>query len=469
MVAPAWGSFQKPVDMIQEEETEFAQEAPGGIEDQEAPPEEKPNWGEFQTPSTYQGEPDPTADEDLFGYTIRNIAANASRVGEQLMGRLGNLEKFGKDLLANAPEFGGVIGWALSELLGPERWEKLVRGKSVQEQMFPTSEQLKEFSQKSTGGYTTPKTPGEKRFQNKIEDIVATISGRNIRIPTVRNFALNNILTPVAANVAKDIVEDHGFGEDKANLVKMIVWTPISLAANVNASQYAANLMNRGRNGFGNNITANVPRYQNNLNAVSHQMLRGDPRSSLAQQQISGIENDIAQGQTSMRNLMTRYDAINAAKRDRGLFELSATDRNAAIRNINQVRDVVRSEIEHLGQVNPQALQDWQNGVMAFSTIHRSNALSNWIQSIAKGPYSKLLSAPAAALFGVGGYVAAKTPIISIPGTVGSAATYKTGQVVYRMYNDANLNNYYFRAISAAQAENVPAFISNYEKLNKIL
>ncbi len=386
---------------------------------------------------------------------------------EQSFGRFGNLEKSAKDILTNYPQTGGVIGKALSELVGPETWERIVKGPKDKQQILPTSENIKDLSEKATGGYTKAKTPGEEKFQGYIEDIGSTLSGRTLANATARNIGLNNILIPSAANLTKNIVQDSGFGEDKANLAKLAVWFPLSLAANVNANQFAANLMNRGRNGFNQNLNVDIPRYQDSINRVSRNMLQGDPRSSLAQQQIAGIHNDISNGQTSMRELMTRYDAINAAKRDRGLFALNAPERRAAIRNINQVRDAVRGEIEQLGQSNPQALQDWKNGVQAFSTIHRSNAISNWVQSIAKGPYAKLLTGPAAGLFGVTSYGGVKAPLIAAPASVAAPALYKTGQTIYRMWNNPNLSNYYWNAVTSAEAENIPAFINNYNKLNK--
>jgi hypothetical protein len=497
MVTPAWGSFQKPnqmnvqlQDQLSEPEKEFDQELSGEMQDQEKPEAQKPQWGIFQSPTTYQGEPDPTEDEDLLGYTVRNLSTNASRLGEQYFGRFGNVEKMGKDILTNFPQSAGVIGWALSKLMGQENWEKLVKGPEDQSmalglvgqylpdllggekekhQIFPTSKKLKEFSERETGGYTKAKTKGEEKFQEFTEDVGATLSGSRIKNSSAKQIGINNILIPAAANVTKKIVEDFGFGQDKANMAKMAVWMPLTLAANVNASKYAANLTNQGRQGFSSNLTANIPRYQNQINQVSRNMLQGDPRSALAQQQLAGINNDIASGQTSMQSLMTRYDAINAAKRDRGLFQLGKTDRDAAIYNINQVLGAVREEIEILGQSNPQALQSWQNGIQAFSTIHKSKAMTNWVESIAKGPYAKILSAPAAALFGVTSYGGLKSPLIAGPSSVAGPALYKVGQTIYRMWNDPNLADYYWKSISAALKEDVPAFINNFNKLNKNL
>lgn len=467
MVVPSWDMFQKnnPEEnkIASYEEEQFKGELPGEFQDEMKPEGEKPNWGNFQSPATYQGEPDPTADEGTFEYIARNAAQYTSRVVEQIAGRYGNLEKFTKDTLVNSPKTGGIIGWAVSELIGPENWEKLIRGSG--QQLLPTSQQLKGASEIVTGGLTKPKTKNESKVGEFIEDVGATLTGRG---GTPMQMTANHLLIPAAANITKQVVNDLGFGEDKANLAKMAVWLPLSLAANVNGPQYASNLMNQGRNGFPQNLSANVPVYQNNLNRVSRNMLQGDPRSALAQQQISGINNDLASGQTTIRDLMTRYDAINAAKRDRGLFALSPGDKRSAIRNINEVRDVVRDQIETIGRnSNPQALEAWQNGVQAWATIHRSNALTNWIQGLAKGPYAKILTGPAAALFGLGSMGAASSPLIAIPGSIATAGIYKTGQVLYRMWNDPRLANYYWNAVGSAMEENIPAFINNYQKLDK--
>ena len=469
MVAPSWGSFKKPNDNISKlerrEDVELQKEIPGAVVDQEKPEGEKPQWGNFKSPTTYQGEPDPTADEDMFGYIARNAAQLGSRIGEQVLGARGNIEKFARDTLANVPESGGVIGWGISKLIGEDNWKKLIKGNKDQ-QVFPTSQKLREVSEKVTGGYTKPKTKGEEKLSEFVEDVGSTLRGARAG-QTARQLTTNHLLIPAAANVTKNVVKDLGFGDDKANLAKMAVWLPLSLANNINASRYASDLMNEGRNAFNPNLRTNGNHYQNQLNRVSNRMLRGDPRSQLAQQQIAGIEDDIANGRLSMRDLMTRYDALNAAKRDRGLFELGRSDRGAAIRNINEVRDVVRDQIRNLGVANPRGLQAWENGVQAWATIHRSNAITNWVQNTAKGPYAKFLSGPAAALFGVGSFSAYKAPIIAGPASAAIPAAYKTGQTLYRMWNDPRLANYYWNAIGDVARDDLPAFLNNYHKLNK--
>lgn len=471
---PAWGTFQKPPSrdeqMQQAESNEMSQEIPGDIKDQESPQGEKPQWGNFETPTTYQGEPDPTADESNLSYFVRNATANASRVIEKVAGRYGDMQKFATDAVANVPETGGVIGWALSEMMGKEGWERLVRGDKNQQQNLPTSQNLKDMSQSVTGGYTKPKTKGEGAFQEYVEDVASTLNRGNLSGMTLQQ-GINQVLIPSAANVVKQTVDHLGFGEDKANMAKMAVWLPMSLARMVNGSQFASNLMNQGRQGMPATVQSNVPRLMQNLDNLSRSpnMLSSDPRTALARQQIEAIRRDLANGQTSVRSLQNGYDGINAAKRNRDMFSMSRGDQNFARRSIDQVRDVIRDEIMQSGSAHPQALRDWSGGVNAWATIHRSNAITNYISELAQGKYAKILTGPAAALFGIGTYAAKQAPLLAGPAVAATAATAKTAQTLYRMYNNPHLARYYWDAIGDVIDQNTPAFISNYNKLNKEL
>lgn len=499
MVNPSWEDFEGPEEVNREvysnrnnftqiphEEEELIQESPGDIQTSEEPEEEKPQWGDFEGPETYQGEIDPTEEESTIGYFARNIAANASRLGEQFLGKYGNIEKMGKDVLVNFPQAGGLLSWGLSQLVGPETWENIIKKgtsgilpnlaeKVLGEETFsasqvlPTSQKLKEFSQDITGGYTKPKTKGEEKFQEYVEDIGATLGGG--RPVTLRNIAVNNLGIPVASNGVKDIVEGLGFGKDKGTVAKLGTWLALSLSGNVNAPQYASRLTNEGRNGIPHNVQTNVPRLQNriqNLLSDPH-LLQSDPRTALARQQITALQNDLANGQTSVRSMMTAYDGINAAKRNRGMFELTRNDQEFARRAIDRVRNVVRDEIMDAGSNHPEALQSWRNGIQAWAVIHQSRAMTNFVDSIARGPYAKIAAGPALGLFGVSSLGALKAPMIAGPLAVGVPAVYKGVQTAYRVWQDPRLQRYYWDAISAAQAENVPAFINNYNKLNKSL
>jgi hypothetical protein len=353
----------------------------------------------------------------------------------------------------------------LNKLMGQERWEKMIRGKEGQEQIFPTSEQLKNLSYDLTSGYTKPKTEGEEHFQKYVEDIGSTVNpGRGFN---VRNIAVNNLGIPVASNIVGDIIENIGYGKEKGIIGKLGTWLGLSLLGNVNAPRYASELTNQGRNGIPQNINFDTQRMLNRLDQVDRRLLSVDPRTALARETSANLRRDIANGQMSARSLMTSYDGINAAKRNRGMFELSRPDRNFARGAIDQVLHATRDEIMQAGNAYPQALESWRNGIQAWAVIRQSNAITNTVEQWAKGPYSKVIAGPAAALFGVGTYSGIKSPLVSIPLSVGVPAAYKTAQTAYRAWQDPRLARYYWNAILDAQQENAPSFMKNYIKLNE--
>src|ERR1700683_1024411 len=175
VTAQSWDKFQKP-SQIKPESQGIPKTNEASFEEEENPEPEQVQWGEFQSPETYQGPIDPTAEESTAGWLVRNIASNASRLGEQVLGKYGNIEKMGKNILSSFPEAGGLLGKAVYELIGPEKWEQMVRGPNPEKQIFPTSQELREVSEKGTKGYTAPKTKGEKKTNELFEDIGASLS-----------------------------------------------------------------------------------------------------------------------------------------------------------------------------------------------------------------------------------------------------------------------------------------------------
>lgn len=464
MVEPQWGQFQKPNEI-----NELNEPKPQNISNAVDPEEEKPEpeqvkWGEFQNPNTYQGEPSNIEQEGALNWFGRNVAANSTRFAENYLGKYGNIESLSKSFLKSFPQSTGLLGTAIHSLVGQEKWDKIVG----EEQILPTTEKLREVSKEGTKGFLEPKSKGEKKVQEFVGD-VGSIAGSGPRIPTARNFLINNLGIPLAGNAAKSIVEEVGLGEDKGNIAKMATWTALALSRNVNAPEYASQLMNTGRNGIPTTVNIDTPRLQNRLQTVGQTLLSADPRTDLAREQINRINQDLANGQTSVRSMMTSYDGLNAAKRNRGLFNMDRHDRDFARLSIDRVRNALRDEIMEAGANYPDALDSWRAGIQAWSVVHRSRAMTNYAQDLVKGPYGKLLTGPAAALFGLGSFASVKQPLVT--GTAGAVlpAAYKGMQVLYRIWRDPNLARYYWHALGDLARENAPAFIKNYVKLNKEL
>src|SRR5690242_16217704 len=60
-----------------------------------SPIETARSWNNFPDPMTYQAPPDPN-EEGWIEYLARNLASNASRAGEVILGTPGNIQQLGK-------------------------------------------------------------------------------------------------------------------------------------------------------------------------------------------------------------------------------------------------------------------------------------------------------------------------------------------------------------------------------------
>jgi hypothetical protein len=476
MVAPeySWDSFpmqsqrgipkqSKPIESTPQMQGE---PAPSQVDTLGNAPEQQPepeySWGQFDTPTSFFEAKEDEKESNL-GMITRNLTANLFRIGEQVSGRYGNMIEFGKSVLENYPSTAGLLGQALYSFVGPEKWKSMIRGpEDALSMKVPTSEDVKKLTKAATGEYTEPRGSKEKAVQEFVSDASATISGGR---PTARSLAINTLGIPAAANAVKQIVGGLGFGEDKAILSKLGAWTALSLLGNVNGREYATQQVRQARDTLPHNLTVDLNRYLPRLNALEQRFLASDPRSQAARQQINAIRQDIQNGQISIHDLFTQYDGINAVKNTRGFFEIGqGPQRAAATRNLDEVRHVVRDMIEETGNQYPQAIHQWRNGMQSLAVIHQSQRMTNWIKNTLTGEYGKLAGSAVAGLFGAGAY---HNPATAVVGAAGAAAAYKTYQVAHRVWNDPRLSQYYWNAISAAQAQNNEAFIKNMNALDR--
>lgn len=468
MVNPqkSWDMYKTNIDIPNEMEDQ-EQTQPSIEQKTISPPDSQQNqsksWDQYQTKDNYVPPKDPNGEETTFDWLLRNYISIKSRGEEAVLGGPGKLKNMGKSLFKKYPGAFGLIGWGLHNLMGQENWDKVIDVASGID--LPTPEDFRSLTELASGDYTKPRTKNEERAQQISSDIGTTLNPFT-RITRPAVAFMNHLVTPLASNIVKESVEGMGFKSDKAETAKALTTLVLSLGSNVDARRFATEMVNRGRNGLPNFLNANILRYQARMNQMQNRVLMNDPRTALTQSQINGINNDIANGQTSIQALMNRYNAISAARRDRGLWAMSAGDRRVAVNSINDLQNAVRQEILDIGRAYPEAIQNWQQGNAALRIIHQSNTITNWVQGQLSSPLGKGIGAAtgASALFGAKG-----VPALAGAATGAAAATYKSGQVLYRVMNNQNLRHYYFEAIAAAQAQNSVQFLKYYDKLDKAL
>lgn len=414
-------------------------------------------------------------DESMAGYALRNAAGMASSAASGALGVPGEI----------VGAVRGVFDWLMDPIfegfVGKEKMNDLreVRDQGLK---LPTSSDIKGAVDTATGGYTAPKTKSEGRAQTLASDLgsVAASPGRALVGKALGKAAGKTMLgraaaksasvafAPTVGNAAQIISEEIlGFSPEKSELVKAAVWMGADMAKLVSGKTHAASLCSDGRKGFTKFDRANPSRYMKGLDEATKGMLLNDPRSSHAMSQINGIRNDYKLGNLTVNDLMTRYDAINAAKRDAGMFTLGQSDRKFATMQLDKVLDVVRKEIHEAGKSNPNALESWQKGMQAFAVIHQGEAAARFAERAISGHAGRINQGVAGLFLGGLGKAAHAHPAGAAVSAVALPAVYKTAQILHRVATNESLRKYYWESMKALVAQDSPSFLKNFNKLQE--
>src|SRR6185437_11315100 len=134
MVKPerSWDRFETNQSIRNAQEQIKKDEFQNPIQQQQQPAQEltkeqDKSWGQYPTPSTYEKEPE--NDESIFSDLTRNLRSYAARLGERFLGRYGDTQKALKEIAQKIPLSTGILGKALHDLMGEEKWEQFVNPK----------------------------------------------------------------------------------------------------------------------------------------------------------------------------------------------------------------------------------------------------------------------------------------------------------------------------------------------------
>jgi len=139
----------------------------------------------------------------------------------------------------------------------------------------------------------------------------------------------------------------------------------------------------------------------------------------------------------------------------------------ARTRTSQQLRNAVgniNKEIMRYGKKNPEFLKPWRLAEKAFEI----NAKSQQVGRLLQGAFSR--GARPKSLHGIGtlgllnASLGGSLAKLAVPVTGG----YKIGQVLYRMANSPALTKYYLNIIKNVAANNIPAAIRSFQRLDKL-
>lgn len=410
----------------------------------------------FKTPKSKQVTQEPfpfEGENDLEREIERGSARSLSRVGESMLGSVGDLQNFVKDVTGmESPLFGLQAS---------------------------TTKQFQEQSEKLTKGYTKPQTAFDESVDEYMHDVGSfMLPGGGAKGPTRQ--IIRTIGVPLVANLAREGIKKYGGSEGQQTAGKIGAMVISDLLfhrfTEGGAGKMISGLFNEVGQSIPQGAKADVPGFLNSLNTLKQTLQRGGttPTTTKALTKIDEILNKISNGQIDAVEFPAFRKTINDAITEYGGWniEVPPSLKDQAIRNLNQVKSEVIKAGEDYGKTqNPRFLKAWQDANEASAAYQQSNRISNYIQ---KNFGNKFKSVATKALFGLGGTSALGLGAKFIPGaTAGGSvlggvalAGYNAIKYFTRVKNSPVLRKYYTNVLKEALKGNATAMNQNLSKLD---
>lgn len=399
----------------------------------------------------------------------RNASQHAARTAEVIVGLPGNTKRAVTEMRKMVPNLLGLpdLGELEKKMFGePEKgsWNELYATP-------PTSNELREKVTPKVAeklglekDYFEPRSEGEKWAGELNQDIISSL------LPGTGRFnLLKNIGGPILANLSKSGLKYIGLSDENAEKAKLGIMFTTSLASQSNPAQFARDRIAQAKSMIPNGMTVFTNNFRNELNTLRTRLNRGlgVPSKSKTIQGINELELQIDNnGRIPMQNLMQARDDINQWISEAGGWDIPADVREPTLVNLNRLkRNIIDTIDNNLTTRLPQVGEMYRTGYEAAAVTHQSNAVSNFIQ---KNYGKKVASAATKVVFPAlvtGGAVLPKTAI----GTAALLPAYKTGQILYRVYNSPTLARYYRDVITASLQSNAPAMVYSMQKFDKAM
>lgn len=402
------------------------------------------------------------ARETPFQSAKRQVTAHAARAGEALVGSFGDMQSLiemltGISFPENENKTREDVG--KFKLPNPEEFETaLPYGKKSL-----TTNQLREKTKESTGGFLEPKDDLAKATQEIFSDI-GTMAN-----PTAGPLGfMNRLLLPIAGQSIKQSLKGLGFKEKEQEIGKMATTFMLSLANLGNAPRVAGQALNNSRNMLARGLNFSAYDTQNALGRLRNQpwFITGvNSTKQPAFTMIENIERSINHGQINGREAMQLREDINTARKSLGGFLVEGNpDKAQALRYLDQVDNALMDSMRNYGErVNPAWWRAYQEANEAFRVTKRSEAIADVISKYAKAPTSQT----AKIAFGTAlAHGSVHLPLVGLTAG-GLFAIRKSYQIMNRMIRSPILRNHYLDVINAASQGNSAQIAKAFDKFDR--
>lgn len=383
-------------------------------------------------------------ENDLDREIERNIAQQTSRQLEAIGGITGDLGSFAESI-TGIPLIGGLLGHFL-----------------------PSSEDLKEVSEKASQGYTSPQNELEKSVGELQQDIA------NFMVPGSNQYSmLRNIGIPVVANLTKEGIKLTG-SEKTASAAKIGIMIVLDIMSQRmgGAKKHIQNLFQEMEKHTPDGIKVNASKLEKDLNKTRLVQEKGGERPSTGKSlsKINEILGKKIENETiKLNELPALRVAINEAIDDLKGFEyiFKPKLKKQIISNLQDVKRDVINALEDYAKVNdPELYRLSRSANEAHAAYSKSNKIKEFLD---KNFGSRALSKPVQILLGLGGAGTAIASKGALIGAVPLAGAYQSVKMISRLKNSPTLRKYYSSVLKSAEVGNVPQAARGIKAMEKEL
>jgi ElaB/YqjD/DUF883 family membrane-anchored ribosome-binding protein len=386
-------------------------------------------------------------ENDLERNIERNVAQGTSRIGEAVLGAPGDILSMIKGFVGDIP-VGGVIG-----------------------EFLPTSGELKEISEKTSLGYTKPKSELEEKSGEVLQDIAS------FAMPGAGQYSfLRNIGIPVVSNLAKQGIKSIG-KEEQGDAAKIGLMIGLDLISHRQggAKKFAGNLFNQSEKIVPEGAKLSSPTFEKSLSKLEKTLSSGgtSPSTEKALKKVNEIKSKIDNGKIEVKELIDFRKKINEIIAETGGFEvqLPKAIKKKAIANLHDVKKEVINGLNEYGKKsNPEFLKLNKAANEAYGAYESSNKMAKFI----KDTSSKFMHHTGMkALFGLGGGYGVLTHPIGAAKTAGATipliAGYEGYKILHQVLKSPTLRKYYGNILKGAASGNTAQVTRNVKALDQSL
>lgn len=376
----------------------------------------------------------------------RPFVRNAVNIGSLLLGTPG-------DLIRTAD---AIVDPLVTFITGRE-------AKPDEQQIIPTSQQIKENVQSLNPEYLAPKNKFEEFTDAVVEDAASLYGGRFLtkgKLPLGNTISkgqqlLRSVGISLGSNLAGTVVKDITTDETKGDWAKFGTALFLSMLDKGNAGKYVSQAYKKSDALLPPDARHDASKLIAKVSAIQRRASMGSlaPSEKFIVDEVDEIlkraqyvpgtgkatlnVNTAKNIKRSLNEKLEKFVFENPTKTSKGRARKLGSE---IVKNIGEF-------LEFYGLTDPEWYESYKAAEQGFATLATSNKVGNFIKNNFK---KGVITTGLLKVFGI--------PITKIAGAIGAfgAAAYPTLQIGYRIAKSPLLRKYYGQVVKAAVTENTP-------------